>query len=118
MKKIILLAIAVAGFTLWSADSTAQLVVVQVKPTAPVVVRVAAPSPKHVWITDEWVLRNGKYVHQPGYWMVPGNGKSWKNGYWKNGKGGHYWVPGRWNNSKQYNNSHKGKSHHKKGKKN
>jgi len=118
MRKILVLAIALAGFTFYGEQAAAQLVVIKVVPTTPVVVRVAAPSPNHIWITDEWVLRNGKYVHQPGYWMVPGNGKSWKNGYWKNGNGGHYWVPGRWKATKQYTNSKEGKGHSKKGKKN
>jgi len=96
MKKMVLIAVAFIGFALYSEQSTAQRIVVNIRPSAPAVVRMAAPSPQHVWIGDEWIIRNGIYVHQPGYWSAPKRGRVWVSGHWQNSRGGFYWVPGHW----------------------
>ncbi|HZE83196.1 MAG TPA: hypothetical protein VE035_02760, partial [Puia sp.] len=36
---------------------------VNVRPVAPVIVRTERPSPRHVWVGEEWEVRNGAYVH-------------------------------------------------------
>ena len=96
MKKY-LIAVAVmivsaAGFVSCSNSHY----VVRSRPEPVVVVRPAAPSPRHVWVNGNYVLRGGRYVWQDGYWIVPQNNRHWRDGYWKSTRRGWVWVPGRW----------------------
>ena len=79
-----------------SVYSNAQRFVVRVRPAAPVAVRIASPSPRHIWVEGDWVWRNGNYVYQPGYWHLPRGRERWISGHWKRTRGGWYWVPGHW----------------------
>lgn len=92
VNRFILAAALVVGF---SFASSAQ-VIVKVRPVAPVVVRPAAPSPRHVWIDGGWEVRNGRYVHVNGYWTMPHRGRHWVAGYWAPRRHGYVWVPGYW----------------------
>ena len=70
---------------------------VSVRPAAPVIVRTAAPSPRHVWIGEEWEVRNGAYVHVGGHWAEPPH-RGWilVPGHWTHDRRGHVWRPGHW----------------------
>ncbi len=71
---------------------------VTVRPTAPVVVRPVAPSPRHIWIDGEWGYTGGRYVYTNGYWGLPRyTGAVWVPGHWKNTlRRGWIWRPGHW----------------------
>jgi hypothetical protein len=98
MKKTILkfaAIVLIAGFTTIAAS--AQHFYVKVRPTARVVVRPAAPSPKHVWVGSEWSWSNGHYVEVPGHWIVPPHGmRTWVPGHWNNTRSGSEWIGGHW----------------------
>jgi hypothetical protein len=92
IRLFFLAAIVVAG----SLSASAQIYV-HVRPVAPVVVRTEAPSPRHVWIGEDWVVRDGAYVHTGGRWEEPPhNGMVWVAGHWTHGDRGHYWKAGHW----------------------
>jgi hypothetical protein len=77
--------------------TTSAQVYVHVRPVAPVIVRTAAPSPRHVWIGEEWEARNGAYVHTGGRWEEPPHpGWIWKSGHWAHDGRGHVWIAGHW----------------------
>lgn len=73
-------------------------VYVRIRPVAPVIVRTAAPSPRHVWVDEEWEERNGQYVYVGGHWAAPPHpGYAWVPGHWRRyGRRGERWVPGHW----------------------
>jgi len=77
--------------------SNAQIYV-KVRPPRPPVVRVAAPSPHHVWIDEEWEPRGGAYVFTGGHWAEPPHpGGRWVPGHWKQTpRRGEVWMPGHW----------------------
>ncbi len=54
------------------------------------------PSPRHIWVGDNWVWRNGRYLHVNGYWALPPRHHYWVEGYWKHKHKGWVWVPGYW----------------------
>jgi hypothetical protein len=97
-KRLLIFCTVVLGFLGMTQVVQAQHFYVSVQPVAPVVVRPVAPSPRHVWVEDEWAWRAGVYVRVPGYWMVPPRGHArWVAGHWVHEPGhGHYWVPGHW----------------------
>jgi hypothetical protein len=66
MKNIkrVLFILAVV-LTCGAYNSSAQ-VYVNVRPPRPVVVRTEAPSPRHVWIDEDWRERGGKYEYSGG----------------------------------------------------
>ena len=88
--------LAIALFTGVSQISNAQRVFVKIQPVAPVEVRVAPPSPRHIWIDGEWEWRGGTYVHLPGHWVIPEPHRHWVPGHWRRLYGGWNWVPGHW----------------------
>jgi len=78
-------------------SSTAQIYV-NVRPVRPTaVVRVDAPSPRHVWIDEDWRWDNGRYVWAGGRWEEPPHaGWRYHPGRWEHGPHGDRWVGGRW----------------------
>ena len=79
-----------------SFTASAQIYV-RVRPTVPVIVRPAPPSPAHVWIDEEWEPRGGSYVYAGGHWASPPHaGWAWIPGHWKRGGRGEWWVKGHW----------------------
>ncbi|UAY52607.1 hypothetical protein [Ferruginibacter albus] len=89
-KIIAMLFIAIA----FSFTASAQFV--RERPTHTIVVRTAPPSPRHVWVDEDWAWRGGNYVYTGGYWAEPKPGLVWVAGHWKHRRHGWYWVPGRW----------------------
>ena len=98
MKKYLCRIVILAGLIIaansYSADAQ---IYVNVRPVAPVIVRTEAPSPRHVWIGEEWEVRNGVYVHTGGHWAEPPHpGWAWVPGHWIHDRRGHQWMPGHW----------------------
>ncbi|MDP4148794.1 MAG: YXWGXW repeat-containing protein [Bacteroidota bacterium] len=95
-KHLVRLAMAFGIIMAISFTASAQIYV-NVRPTPPVIVRTAPPSPRHVWIGEEWETRNGVYVHTGGHWAMPPHpGWVWIPGHWAHAHRGHYWIPGHW----------------------
>lgn len=97
MKTGMLLLILTVGIV---AESTAQ-VVVRVRPARPrtaVVVHIPpSPSPRHVWVAEDWRPRGRGYVWSGGYYVVPPHPRAaWIPGHWVNRHRGWVWIPGRW----------------------
>jgi len=98
MKKrsIKLLFLFAALFTI-SFSATAQIYV-KIRPTFTTVVRPPQPSPRHVWIDEEWTPNGRDYRYTGGHWAVPPrNGYYRREGHWKQGRRGQTWVQGGWN---------------------
>lgn len=90
-----LLVLAIALFS--GAFSSNAQIEVTVRPPIPHYVRVAAPSPRHVWIDEEWEPRGGTYVFVGGHWALPPHpGMIWGPGHWRDTPHGHMWVSGHW----------------------
>jgi hypothetical protein len=97
MKKLFFATLFGAGLLLGASTVQAQHFYVSVHPSARVIVRPRAPSPRHVWIGSEWTWSGGRYVERPGYWALPPRGRrAWVSGRWVNDRRGNYWVGGRW----------------------
>jgi hypothetical protein len=96
MKKYFNRMVLVIALVIGCAAASSAQVIIKARLNAPVVVRPAAPSPRHVWIDGGWVPRNGHYVYTQGYWAVPRRGYHWAPGYWAERRGGYSWVPGHW----------------------
>lgn len=75
----------------------AQEIIITERPVRPHYERVAAPSPRHVWIEEEWEPRGGRYVFAGGHWAAPPRpGLIWVPGFWERRPRGEVWVRGRW----------------------
>ena len=94
MKRNILIsaAILISAITFDSCAPAA----VTVRPAPVVVVRPPAPSPRHVWVSGNYVRRGGRYVYTEGYWATPRPGRYWVDGHWQGRRGSYAWVPGHW----------------------
>jgi hypothetical protein len=96
-KKHVGIFAAVAILVTAASFSSSAQIYVNVRPVAPVVVRTVAPSPRHVWIGEEWEVRDGAYVHTGGHWVEPPHpGWVWIPGHWAHDGRGHMWRPGHW----------------------
>ena len=70
---------------------------VSVRPVHAVVVRTAAPSPRHVWIDEDWQERDGRYEYNGGRWAEPPHeGYRYYPGHWDHNGNGHRWREGNW----------------------
>ena len=80
-----------------SAVTEAQLAV-KVRPEPPVLLGMPiAPSPKHVWVSGEWVRRGDNYFYVDGHWTRPPfRYHRWIEGHWKNTRRGWVWKAGHW----------------------
>ncbi len=93
--KRTLLVLAIALTT--SAYTSNAQIVVNVRPERPHVERIAAPSPRHVWIDEEWEPRGGAYVFVGGHWAEPPHPRAaWVPGHWVQKPRGWVWKPGHW----------------------
>ncbi|MFP5039427.1 hypothetical protein [Parasediminibacterium sp. JCM 36343] len=98
MKQIGKMFIAVMLMAFAGPRSYAQIIV-NIRPERPrvVVARPVAPSPRHVWVEEEWVPQGGTYVFHGGYWSAPIRpGAMYIPGHWKNTRHGWVWRPGHW----------------------
>ena len=90
--------LALSLFSLSASAADAQ-VIVRVRPARPTVVvaRPAAPSPRHVWVDEDWVGERGAYRWHGGYWAAPPREQAvWVPGHWSGRRRGYSWVPGHW----------------------
>lgn len=90
----------IAGALFVSAVSVADAqVYVRVRPAAPrvVIARPPAPSPRHVWVAEDWRAHNRGYRWQGGYWAAPPRPRAvWVPGHWEGRRRGNVWIPGYW----------------------
>ena len=92
LRLVMMMAIALS----FSAVAEAQFSV-KIRPTITIGNRPARPTPRHVWVNDEWKWNNGRYEHVDGYWATPERGRhGWVEGHWKHRRDGWVWVPGHW----------------------
>jgi hypothetical protein len=84
------------ALTCTAYSSTAQIYV-GIRPERPHYVRVAAPSPRHVWIDEDWAARGNAYVFTGGHWAEPPHGGMvWVGGHWRHTPRGDMWIAGHW----------------------
>jgi len=101
MKKygrILMLFTALSLFA--AANSNAQIVVRARlgRPRGTVLVRPHRPSPRHVWVSEEWTPSGGTYVYKPGYWAERPHPRAvWVAGKWRHSHRGYIWIAGHWN---------------------
>jgi hypothetical protein len=100
MKKIIRVLMLLLGVCLFAITSSkAQEIVVRARlhRPGPIIVRPERPSPRHVWVSEEWAPSDRTYVHHEGYWAVPPRpGAVWVAGRWRHHHRGYIWVGGYW----------------------
>ena len=78
-------------------NAVAQEIIITERPVRPHYEHVAAPSPRHVWIEEEWEPRGGRYVFAGGHWTEPPRPEMvWVPGFWERGPRGEVWVRGHW----------------------
>ena len=60
--------------------------------------RPARPSNVHIWINGDWAYNyhTHAYVQKTGYWVMPGQGRTYVSGQWQTTPRGKHWAPGRW----------------------
>lgn len=67
------------------------------RPAAVVVKRPPAPSPRHVWVEEDWTPSGNTYVWHGGYWAAPPRPRAvWVPGHWVTRPRGYFWKPGHW----------------------
>jgi hypothetical protein len=94
MKKLLFL---VAIALTYGAYSSSAQVYVNVRPPRPAVVRIAAPSPRHVWVDEDWREDHGAYVYTGGRWEAPPHpGYRYHPGNWEHSEHGDRWRGGGW----------------------
>jgi len=100
MKKIVRFLMLLAVASLFAVANSNAQIVVRIRPNRPgpaVVVRPPAPSPRHVWVGEEWTPNGAAYAYHAGYWAVPPHpGQVWIAGHWADRHGGSVWIAGRW----------------------
>ncbi len=91
--KLALLAVLMIGAGSMSASAQ---IYVSVHPVWRPVARPVAPSPRHIWIDEDWEWRGGRYVAVGGHWAEPRPGMYWVPGRWGHDRRGDRWYAGRW----------------------
>ncbi len=96
MKKLLKFFVVAFIMSCIYVPAHAQLII-KVRPERPHYVRVAAPSPRHVWVDEEWEWRDGRYEWAGGRWVEPEHpGAVWVPGHWRQRPGGWIWIRGHW----------------------
>jgi hypothetical protein len=97
MKKILVKSLLLAAIAFGASYTATAQIYVNVRPVAPVVVRTPAPSPRHVWIDEEWREEGHGYKYAGGHWELPPHpGEKWIPGHWAHEGRGDRWIPGHW----------------------
>ena len=106
MKKLILKSSMLFLLSIGFSVLLNAQIIVNVRPSNPVFVRAAPPSPQHIWVDGDWVPQGNHYVYRNGYWFVPGNRGNWNPGYWNQQGNGWKWKKGYWGNKNYSNHPH------------
>lgn len=86
----------IANTTTAPNQQTAEIVV-KVRPAPPVIVRPTAPTGKHLWVNEDWEVRNGQYIFTGNHWTLPPRKYGlWRHGHWEHRGPGWAWMPGHW----------------------
>ncbi len=94
MVKLAFLVMLIIGAG--SIKASAQIYV-SVHPAWHPIARPVAPSPRHIWVDEDWEWRGGQYVAVGGHWSLPPHpGYIWYGGHWGHDRRGDRWYPGRW----------------------
>ncbi len=94
LKKMLF--ITALALTTGAVSGYAQIYV-KIRPARPHYERVVAPSPRHVWVDEDWEMRGGQYVFVGGRWAEPPRPRAvWVPGHWRQRPRGWVWVPGHW----------------------
>ncbi len=94
-KKMLLTLGVAMSCSIYSASSQ---IYVHIRPPHPVIIRTEAPSPRHVWINEDWREHDGRYESRGGRWAEPpAEGYKYHEGHWDHSKRGHRWHEGGWN---------------------
>ena len=100
MKKYGRVLMLFTALTLFAAASSQAQIIVRARlgrPRTAVVVRPVRPTPRHVWVAEEWVPSGGTYVYKEGYWAEPPRARAvWVAGRWRHHHHGYVWVGGYW----------------------
>jgi hypothetical protein len=99
VSKILFLAFSVSLFAAASSNAQIEVSIRPVRPRTVVITnRPPAPSRRHIWVSEGWVVRGGRYVYRPGYWALPPRGRAqWIPGHWRDTpRRGSVWVEGHW----------------------
>jgi len=97
MKKSQKLLLALAIAACCGMSSASAQIYVRIRPIAPIVVRTEQPSPRHVWVGEDWEERDGHYEHIGGHWAEPPrDGYHYNQGHWDHTNKGHRWHEGGW----------------------
>ena len=90
------LSLMMASMFLGTIAVNAQIIV-NVRPVLPRYEKRVAPSPKHVWVEEDWENRKGTYVFVGGHWVEPPYRRAiWIPGHWQQHPRGWFWKPGHW----------------------
>jgi len=104
LKKFLLALTIVLGCATYNANAQ---IYVKIRPHRPHYERVVAPSPRHVWIDEEWEPRGSSYEFVGGHWVEPpAPGRVWISGSWAHGRRGHYWRAGHWGEGHEHHEHH------------
>lgn len=98
MRHLGVLVLAGLAFVPALNASAGARVYVRIQPPAAVVeTRIAAPSPRHVWIAGYHRWDGAAYVWVAGRWELPPRERArWVPGHWAHSRHGWYWADGRW----------------------
>jgi hypothetical protein len=99
MKNLFRAGLFVGILSMAFITADAQRIYVGIRPSRPTVVvkRTVAPSPRHVWVDEEWVPQGNTYVWHGGYWAAPPRPHAvYVRGHWTHSRKGHIWIAGYW----------------------
>ncbi len=99
MKKITRVFVLAAALTASAVLTSQAQIVVRVRPERPRVVRErpVAPSPRHVWVDEDWTPRGHGYVYSGGRWVLPPREHAvYVPGHWDRRGRGHVWIAATW----------------------
>ena len=99
--KTILRSLLFAGLLISSISYADAQVYVRTRPVIPrtrvVIAHPPAPSPRHIWVREDWRPYRRSYRYTGGYWAAPPRPRVvWVPGYWAARPRGHVWIPGYW----------------------
>jgi len=102
MKKTAKVFVLFAALTLGATALSQAQIVVRIRPSRHERVEEArrppAPSPRHVWVDEDWKAKGHGYAWNGGRWEAPPReGATYVAGHWNKNRHGSVWVAARWN---------------------